>query len=190
MVQLQVDQIHDERNIFMYTIDFKEHFKLLNWDVIYWGIEKDFIEAQSAIDYANKLIEYDSAKDDAIIVELFLLDYVNKDEVLSRMCKLYPQSALKEKNGIRCLRYMILDDIMRKGETQAKILRDVEDVYADFDYPSDMTPFISYMPIENEDYNPSAHTQEENEKRLFEKFTVFLERERQHILSNPIYSVS
>ncbi len=41
--------------------------------------------------------------------------------------------------------------------------------------------FISYMPIEDDQYNPSIHTQEENEQRLIENFNNFLKSELQWI---------
>lgn len=55
-------------------------------------------------------------------------------------------------------------------------------IYADFDYPEDMEEFISYMPIKD-DYNPTEHTKEENEKRILKKVYDFLERKNNELNS-------
>ena len=54
-------------------------------------------------------------------------------------------------------------------------------IYADFDYPEDMEKFISYMPIKD-DYNPTEHTREENEKRILKKVYDFLVRKKNELI--------
>ena len=82
-----------------------------------------------------------------------------------------------EETSIRILRFLVLDSIEQRNVENRVVLETVESVYVDFNYPEEMNTFISYMPIEDEEYNPSNHTQEDNERRLVEKFNMFLESE-------------
>lgn len=161
----------------MYKIDCNKYFGLLTWDVICWGIEKDFIGSHTAIDYANEVIENMEAKDASVIVELLILETINKNEVLPLVYRLITEEEKQEIDAMKRLRYIVLDEI-RKNEQGRELLSKAEEVFADFGYPSDMNSFIGYMPIENSDYNPDEHTQEENECRLIEELDSFLEREK------------
>lgn len=161
----------------MYTIDFNKYLEFLSWDVVYWGIKNDIISAESAVEYANKLIATYLDKDDPLLIELFILENVCKDEVLSLINKRVSPSASKECESLRTLRYIILDGIKHSTKNDKDVIIELENIYADFDYPQDMNPFIGYMPVENDNYNPSVHTQQENEQRLIEKFDLFLQTE-------------
>lgn len=166
----------------MYKIDFDKYLKILNWEVLYWGIAKDFIEAKSAIDYANKLIENNLAEDESATVELLILESDEKHEILRVLCKLKADD-IQEEKSIKCLRYMILNDIKNRKAETSEILSDIEGVYADFGYPEDMNSFIGYMPVEDADYNPLKHTQKENEERLIDNFNIFLEKEKERVFA-------
>ena len=165
----------------MYKINFDKNFNLISWDVIFWGIKNDILEAGKAIDYANKLIENEMVKDDSLIVKLFILEKIQKNEVLSCLNDIVSHDTLVENNSMKILRYIILDNIRESEQDNKVVLNAIENVYADFNYPEDMNSFISYMPIENDEYNPSEHTLKENEQRLIEKFIMFLNMELQWI---------
>ncbi len=161
----------------MYKLNFDKYFKLLNWNVIYIGIKNDIIPADSAIDYANKLVENNILENDSLLIELFILNNAEKKEVLALIDKMTSDEKFNEETSIRILRFLVLDSIEQRNVENRVVLETVESVYVDFNYPEDMNTFISYMPIEDEEYNPSNHTQEDNERRLVEKFNMFLESE-------------
>lgn len=160
----------------MYKINFDKYIHLLNWNVIFLGIRDDLIDAESAIRYANKLVENNVTEDNSLLVELFILENVEKAEVLRLLYDIVSQDVTEE-YAKKILRYIILDSIEQTKQDDKTILNTIENVYADFDYPEDMASFISYMPVDDTTYNPSAHTLKENEQRLIEKFNMFLKNE-------------
>lgn len=165
----------------MYSIDYDKFFKLLSWEVIFWGIKNEIIGADSAIAYANTLIKNNVNENEALIVNVLILEDVCKDNVLRLISKAAPGDNFGEYNSLRILRYIILNDIKDSAEENDTVLDAVENVYADFDYPSDMNPLIRYIPVENDKYDAFKHTQEENKQRLIEKFELFLKTEKQWI---------
>ncbi len=70
---------------------------------------------------------------------------------------------------------------MRNDKDPHEILKDAENVFVDFGYPFDMNSFIGYMPVEDSNYTPSEHTQEENEHKLIENLNKFLENEKKSL---------
>ena len=170
----------------MYKLNFSENMSILNWSSIYWGIKMDFIEMNSAIEYANKFIENNPNEDSQAIIELLITDTTDKNDFMSLLRNIISDDkALKntEEQSIRIIRYVILKDIQRNAESNQKLLSAIENVYADFDYPADMEQFISYMPVQEIDYDVSEHTQEENEQHLVDKFNIFLDSELDWIKS-------
>lgn len=165
----------------MYKINFDKYFELLSWNIVFWGIKNDIIEAESAICYANKLVENNFVENDSLFIELFILENVKKNEVLSLISNMTSLNSSDKDTSLKILRYIILDNIRQSKQDNKSVLNSIENVYADFDYPEDMSLFISYMPIENDEYNPTIHTQEENEQRLINNFEMFLKKELQSI---------
>ena len=165
----------------MYDISFDNYFKLLNWNIIFWGIKADIISAKSAIDYANALIKRNILKNETLLISLLILDNICKEEVLKLIINIKTNENFNEDESLRILRYIILDNIQESIKDNKEILNNIENVYADFDYPSDMDSFISYMPANDYGYDVSEHTQEENEQRLIKKFNLFLSKEKHWI---------
>ncbi len=161
----------------MYKINFSENEILLNWNIIYWGITKNLIPPSSAIEYAHKLVEVNPNEENAIIVELLILDDIEKEKVLSLVEKLSCRKTSKETENIRVLRYIVLKDLKQRAKSNGELLTLIEQVYSDFDYPKDMNNFISYMPVENDDYDTSIHSLQQNEQRLIDNFNDFLKNE-------------
>lgn len=161
---------------FMYSIDVDKYFGYLNWQIICWGIKNDIIDVNCAIDYAHKLVERNVAEDESLVVELFILEDADKSNVIALIEGYISLDSINTELCKRVLRYIILDGINQSGKD---VLNKVEDIYSDFGYPEDMVSFISYMPTEDTEYNPSKHTKEDNEQRLVNKFNEFLQSELQ-----------
>jgi len=77
----------------------------------------------------------------------------------------------------RTLRYIVLRGLLTTGDS---LLHDIESVYADFDYPEDMEPFIYYMP-----YHPMDDDAAIDDKKqiLINRYNRFLESEARYINS-------
>ncbi len=164
----------------MYSINFDRDLNLIDWSCIYWGIKEQFIEPENAIIYANKVIENNPEVNTPEIIELLIIDEVDKDTIMSLIEKMFSDKKEldnKKSSAIRTLRFILLLEIQKNITDNHDLLDEIEEVYADFDYPSDMENFISYMPIIDDEYDVSKHSSQENEQRLVEKFNIFMNNE-------------
>ncbi len=69
--------------------------------------------------------------------------------------------------------YVVLAWLFENREAFSAPLSNVEEIYADFDYPEDIVEFIAYMPSIDE-YDPSRHSPDENTQRMFRKWEEYL----------------
>lgn len=169
----------------MYKINYGKYIDVLNWNCIYCGIKNDIIEPADAILYVEELIKVNPQIDNPLIIELLIADTKDKDTILSFINKIICSDKSlnnNEKHSLRILRYVILIEFQRNIKDVHKLLEKIEAVYADFNYPSDMENFISYMPCKNnENYDVSEHTYKENINHIIENFNIFLENEHKSL---------
>ena len=174
----------------MYNINFDRHLNLINWSCIYWGIQEQLIGSENAVIYANKVIENSPDADVPEMIELLITDEADKDNVLPLIERMFPDKKElenKKPSAIRILRFILLLEIQKNRTDNQDLLDEIENIYADFDYPSDMEDFISYMPIRDDEYDVSEHLPQENEQRLVDKFNIFMNDEfniitKEHII--------
>ncbi len=83
--------------------------------------------------------------------------------------------------ALRVIRYIRLRSILQEHDNNDELtLEQVEEVYADMNYPSDMAHLIYYMPP-TDGYNPSLYSIEFNRKRLVELLKTFLVYEKSQL---------
>lgn len=68
-----------------------------------------------------------------------------------------------------------------KGEFENP-LREVEELYAEFDYPSAIAQFVGFLPP-TDGYRPDLHTPEENAQRLYNLWAAYLRSRAKSLLS-------
>ena len=162
-----------------YTI--KDNIKNLSWESIFCGIEKELLSPDIAVEYANYSAE-NSLEVSAEIIELMILDIAEKDIVLSIISNFAPKTKKCLNNCLRKLRYVILLELWQAENDKRKLSSILDKVYADFDYPSEMDSFVSYMPVKDE-YDVSLHSEEENIAHLIKNFESFMQSEKEWLLS-------
>lgn len=168
----------------MYSINFDRYFSILNWSCIYWGIQEQLIEPTNAIQYANKVIENNPDINTPEIIELLILEESENETTLPLVEKIIDDKKElmdKRHDSLRALRFVLLLELQKTTTNNQALLDAIEDIYADFDYPQDMESFISYMPVQDNEYDVSAHSSEENEQRLIRNFNDFLISEHKWI---------
>ena len=137
-----------------------------------WGYEHELLILPSVVEIAvNSLIE---GSDNPLVIELAGLtekDYWRVKEILKELSDdvSSPTTGYEFKKWL----YLILDWIYANLDSFPNPLATVEEVYADFNYPQEIEQFIRYMPA-IDSYDPSKHTQEENEQRLYQKWREYL----------------
>jgi hypothetical protein len=64
-------------------------------------------------------------------------------------------------------------------------LREVEELYAEFDYPSVISQLVGFLPPAN-GYRPELRTSEENEKLLYDLWAAYLKSTARHLLTRVV----
>lgn len=140
-------------------------------DDIAWAFEKGLIAAPDVVKFAEKRAV---AGDKDPKVEL--LATLPRDSKNVRAA-LEPNNALIIAPGAdlssALWQFLVLLFIYENRASFADPLAEVENVYADFDYPEDMREFVRYEPS-RPDYEPQAHSYEENIDRLYKNWLDYL----------------
>ena len=144
---------------------------------LYIGISVNLVECKELSIYALKELENNEDLDNEFIIEVAWgnEDYL-KEELLSKMI-LHLNLEIPVPNSdiwnfeIRKLRYSKLNYLNSTIDDASELLKNVEEVYADFCYPQEMKEFILYMPVED---NVVASSIEDNIKRMVNSFESFL----------------
>lgn len=155
-----------------------------DWRTLYVGISINLIDYNELTIYAIKIMEDNEYEDDEFINELaWGIEDNLKGEILTKILlkfnfdMLIPQSASWELE-VRKLRYAILNYLNNTIDDDNELLKKVEEVYADFNYPQEMEGFIAYMPAKE---NIATNSIEDNIKLMINNLDKFLIVEKKEV---------
>ncbi|WP_281257751.1 DUF2247 family protein [Paenibacillus donghaensis] len=150
----------------------------ITWSDILFAIKQRFLTYEAAIEHAIHVINREELPSNDVI-ELACLDkeedidlYLDK---LSSSISEKDYSMAKEKNL-----YLILKWVFENKNNYSDPLEVVECIYADFDYPEEISRFVRYMPTNQ----PMLYSLELNIERLYKNWNDYLEKQKKR------YSVS
>lgn len=144
----------------------------LSWCEALWGYERQMVGWSDIVELAKDQLHLDS---DAREVELSCLvksDAFRVGELLRELTASEPKE-LESMSAKKWL-FLILAWIFENKDQIDDPLGEVETIYADFNYPSEIESFVRYMPV-TDDYDPSQHSKKDNENRLFENWKKYLD---------------
>jgi hypothetical protein len=141
----------------------------LTWREILYGIDSDLLAPGAAIDFAVDKI----ASQDASFSTLVELAGTSSGEstraLVEQLASAEPQ---QDANEIRDKwLYLVLAWIFEHRASYPDPLQSVDEVYADFGYPTRIASFVRYMPSDE----PDLGSLELNEKRLYDKWKHYLD---------------
>jgi|26BtaG_2_1085354.scaffolds.fasta_scaffold16958_2 hypothetical protein len=123
----------------------------LTWNDISWSYKNNILDLEYVEHYVNNLLN--SGNDTDFNLSVYL-DFAEGSEydVASRMDNLFKILSENKKDIIskRWL-YIILKYIYITRNSYENPFQLIDDIYADFDYPTDIESFVSYMPINEND---------------------------------------
>jgi len=145
----------------------------LKWDEILYGIDNSIIGAKTAVDFAIYYIQRSDINEPKELELAGLLkdEYYKIHNIVSSLAENDEKKSEKEKRD-KWL-FLILSWVYKNREQIEDPFGVVEELYADFDYPEEISEFVRYMPVRG-DYNPGDHSQEENKTRLFNLWHEYL----------------
>ena len=165
----------------MYYI-IKDNINYLSFANIFIGIEKELLTPDIAVEYANYFSENNPQNISHETIELMILDNYEKEAVLSIIEAFAPKTKKDAHNSLRELRCIILLELLQNEKNKQKLSNWIDEVYADFDYPSDMDNFVSYMPVSG-NRDTSLYNEEENINYLISNFEIFIQKEKEWLLT-------
>lgn len=143
----------------------------LTWMDILYSIEKKYLPPSAAIEHAITEISYN----DDFPHQIMDLAILNKDElelVYPFLSELANQVTEQKYEAIsETWLYLLLEWVYEHKHNYSKPLNMVESIYADFDYPELIAPFVRYMPSDESDLGSI----ELNEARLYMKWKKYLD---------------
>lgn len=151
----------------------------ISWQDASWGYVHQLLGWKDIVDLAKSLVA--SGSNDEMVMELSSL---SKDKVwlVGDLLKKLAASERPERDESirRKWLYLVLVWLFEKRIDIEDPLGEVEAVYADFDYPSEIQGFVRYMPVSG-NYDPTKHALIDNEHRLFSLWQEYLDRTRREL---------
>ena len=154
-----------------------------SWNTIYIALLYDFIETSEVKEYAIKEMSSDNYQYNEFINELA---WGTTDKNLT--IKLILSGNLVEITDsvkefeLKKIRYVMLFALLNQYKNPYQtLLKQIERVYADFDYPDDLSSFVYYMSPTNSTSTKVTNTIENDEKDFVLKFSEFLKEQAQKI---------
>ncbi|MEO7038065.1 MAG: DUF2247 family protein [Polyangiaceae bacterium] len=142
---------------------------VLSWRFMLFGLDQDLLDPVASIELAVDCLEKDT-ETGPLLVELAGLSKFEPTRAYVEKL-----ASLEHESGSSDIRdkwlYVVLAWILEHRDGYADPLQIVEDVYADFDYPSQIAGLVRYMPSDEVDLG----SRERNEERLYEKWRAFVD---------------
>jgi hypothetical protein len=159
--------------------DFVRQRVNLSWRDVQFGLERQLIVPQVAIDKATDRV---SESDDASSNEVELASLSESDPILDPVSRLaaVENGAADEDVQARWL-YLVLAWLFENRASVNDPLGMVEEVYSDFGYPREIAPFVRYMPM----VGPDLGNPEQNEARLYDRWKSYLDEAGKRFARSP-----
>jgi hypothetical protein len=148
----------------------------LTWGEVLYGFSHRFLGWRSCVELASRRVEEGSSN--PLEIELAA---VGKDQdwkvgdLLSKLSGSEPRT--DEVSHQKRWLFIILKWLYEHRGTFEDPLGEVEEIYADFHYPDEISNFVRFLPPKG-DYKPAEHTREENIQRLFRLWSDYLQANR------------
>jgi hypothetical protein len=149
----------------------------LTWGELSYGFSQGYVGWRTAVDFAITKME-----EGATEAEVLDLAMVGKEDVW-KIGDILARLATQETNARPSVKEIWLFILLRwlyenRREFQDPLM-EVEEVYADFDYPEAISSFVRFLPP-NDGYRPDLHTPEENLLRLDRNWRNYLDESNRH----------
>ncbi len=161
-------------NLYPIPFNFIDKNIYLSWCDVKWGYENNFITSEVPIKKAENNVLTGSYTNSELELSFIISSEAN--HVAPLLKELCSESEQKDELIIKGKwLFIVLSWLWHNRDKFEDPLAEVEIIYADFDYPSEIESFIKYMPP-SDGYDPSIHSQVENVNHLMDKWKSYLER--------------
>ncbi|MCR8643944.1 DUF2247 family protein [Paenibacillus sp. N1-5-1-14] len=144
----------------------------LTWSDLLFAVEHGFMTNKAAVEHAEYVID----KEQEPPQKVFDLAWVNsKESIYPYLNEITNQSSEQDGSTLQeKFLFLLLNWVFEHKEQFSDPLGMVETIYADFDYPEEISKFVRYMPVQQ----PVSSSIETNVERLYNNWEMFLEEEK------------
>jgi hypothetical protein len=144
----------------------------LSWRDLLFAIEHGFMTKKAAIEHAEYVIEKEQEPSQKVLD----LAWVNSEEsIYPYLNELSNQSSEQDSDAPEeKFLFLLLNWVFEHKEQFSDPLEMVEAIYADFDYPEEISKFVRYMPVQQ----PISNSIETTVQKLYNNWEMFLKEEK------------
>jgi hypothetical protein len=160
-----------------FTTDFLKSHGPLSWRHMSWALDQGLVGWKDLVEFAKEGTPVTESFPEAT-ESLRTLDKSSAHrtrELVEFLSGAEPQIAQEEIK--RKWWALILDWILTNRGSFDDPLAEVEEIYADFDYPEELAPLVRYMPP-TDGWRPDEHSSEANIDRLYRHWRDLVARKR------------
>jgi len=147
--------------------DFLKDLIRLNWHDIRFGLDNELIAKRFAIEHAIQQVTSQDVTSDLVVELAGATSSDPIGDMVEALAALEPTA--DEANTKKKWLVGVLAWLLENSSTMKDPLRAVEEVYADFDYPPELEPFVRYMP-----FVPDADSNEPSVQTLMERWQKYV----------------
>ena len=159
--------------------DYLKQLVCLCWQDVEYGLQHGYIAVDVAVRFCSDELEMGrhlSHELENMFLTTDALEIVASVKILADSERPIHPDDLRRK-----WHYVILSWLYDHRQECRDPLGQVESVYADFGYPSQIASFVRYMPMQG----PDLGSEEKNEKRLMSRWYEYLLNEKQVFTVSP-----
>lgn len=139
----------------------------LTWNDLLFAVKHGLMTRKSAVEHA----EYNINQEEEISQKVIDLAWEDSEEVIPLYLEELSKLEHNDSNSNQKFLFLLLNWIFEHREQFTDPLGMVETIYADFDYPEEITSFVRYMPSQ---YSLS-NSMDLNLERLYHNWKMYLE---------------
>lgn len=158
-------------NDMLIPLQFAQRKFPLNWMDFLWAYKRNLLTWKDLIQAAIDRVG--NGSDNELEIELAAVDKQSVWKVSELAEALVNQCSNSDEESKQKWLLLCLSWTYENREKLADPLGAVEDIYADFDYPSAIESFVRFLPP-SDGYVPAQYSQEENCRRLMMNWEEFL----------------
>ena len=144
----------------------------LSWRDVAWGYQNGYLNATKVIEFAWDRLS--NGEESADIIELAGILPSEEEALRNLLFKVAGSAANKESQKQWLI--LVLSWLYENQTSMSDTLDEIVSIYADFDYPEELVPFVRYMPT-TDGWDPTVHSLEENLARMIAKWSAYLLKE-------------
>ena len=161
----------------VFSYDYVSKLVSISWDDLLFAINHGFMKQETLIEHAINVASNEE-EPSQMVIDLACLTAGESAQPFINLLSDGTNNEDDSKSREKFL-YLLLNWIYEHQDLYSDPLEAVEYVYADFDYPEEITKFVRYMPA-SEPVNQSLQL---NRERLFNKWEQYLKDRKEEYSS-------